>query len=148
MGTPGSSPSQTWTLPVSLKMPMARPVQADRSGRADDQIRRVRRNVRQCRQPRLLLHRLHRRHRGQFAKNPASLTAAERISLLGDEWWMVRAGRHDIDLYLDLAAAMASDDTPVITETIARPAGNHRRHRGCDRAGTLPGLDPRASVRC
>ena len=56
---------------------------------------------------------------GQFAKNPASLTAAERISLLGDEWWMVRAGRHDIDLYLDLAAAMASDDTPVITETIA-----------------------------
>ena len=32
---------------------------------------------------------------------------------------MVRAGRHDIDLYLDLAAAMASDETPVITETIA-----------------------------
>ena len=32
---------------------------------------------------------------------------------------MVKAGRHDIDLYLDLAAAMASDETPVITETIA-----------------------------
>jgi hypothetical protein len=32
---------------------------------------------------------------------------------------MVRAGRHDIDLYLDLAAAMAGDDTPVIAETIA-----------------------------
>jgi hypothetical protein len=56
---------------------------------------------------------------GLFAKNPASLSAAERISLLGDEWWMVRAGRHDIDLYLDLAAAMANDDTPVITETLA-----------------------------
>ncbi len=56
---------------------------------------------------------------GGFAKNPASLTASERISLLGDEWWMVRAGRHDIDLYLDLAAAMANDETPVITETIA-----------------------------
>ena len=26
---------------------------------------------------------------------------------------MVRAGRHDIDVYLDLAAAMASDETPV-----------------------------------
>jgi aminopeptidase N/puromycin-sensitive aminopeptidase len=38
-----------------------------------------------------------------FAKKPASLTASERISLLGDEWWMVRAGRHDVDLYLDLA---------------------------------------------
>ena len=56
---------------------------------------------------------------GGFAKNPASLTASERISLLGDEWWMVRAGRHDIDLYLDLAAAMANDETPVVTETIA-----------------------------
>jgi hypothetical protein len=32
---------------------------------------------------------------------------------------MVRAGRHDIDLYLDLAAAMATDDTPVVLETIA-----------------------------
>src|SRR4029453_2265969 len=55
---------------------------------------------------------------GQFAKKPSSLTAAERIRLLGDEWWMVRAGRHDIDLYLELAAAMATDETPVITETI------------------------------
>jgi hypothetical protein len=51
---------------------------------------------------------------GQFVKNPNRLTAAERISLLGDEWRMVRAGRHDIDLYLDLAAAMAGDDTPTI----------------------------------
>jgi aminopeptidase N len=61
---------------------------------------------------------------GQFGKNPMRLTAAERISLLGDEWRMVRAGRHDIDLYLDLAAAMAGDDTPVIAETIAERVEN------------------------
>jgi aminopeptidase N len=56
---------------------------------------------------------------GQFVKNTGSLTAAERISLLGDEWWMVRAGRHDVDLYLELAAALATDNTPVIAESIA-----------------------------
>src|SRR6266550_1104888 len=32
-----------------------------------------------------------------------SLAASERLSLLGDEWWMVRAGRHDIGVYMDLA---------------------------------------------
>ena len=121
VGTPGSSAAaQTWTLPVSIKMPNGatryelldrpeRTIKVDGCGptfaNADsrgyyftdytaDTV-------------------------GQFAKNPARLTAAERISLLGDEWWMARAGRHDIDLYLDLAAAMANDDTPVITETIA-----------------------------
>ena len=40
---------------------------------------------------------------------------------------MVRAGRHDIDLYLDLAAAMAGDDTPVDHRDDREPAGNHRR---------------------
>jgi aminopeptidase N len=121
MGTPGSSPApQTWTLPVALKMPNGqtryelldrpeRTVKVDGCGatfaNADsrgyyftdytaDTV-------------------------GQFAKSPATLTAAERISVLGDEWWMVRAGRHDIDSYLDLAAAMANDETPVILETIA-----------------------------
>jgi hypothetical protein len=47
------------------------------------------------------------------------LTAAERISLLGDEWWMVRSARHDVDAYLDLATALASDDTAAITATLA-----------------------------
>ena len=56
---------------------------------------------------------------GALREEPRESDGVERISLLGDEWWMVRAGRHDIDLYLDLAAAMAGDETPVITETIA-----------------------------
>jgi aminopeptidase N len=49
----------------------------------------------------------------------AGLKPVERLSLLGDEWWMVRAGRHDIGAYLDLAASLAGDDTPAITEAIA-----------------------------
>ena len=54
-----------------------------------------------------------------LTKNAAHLQPVERISLLGDEWWMVRAGRHVIDMYLDLAAAMATDENSSITETIA-----------------------------
>jgi aminopeptidase N len=47
------------------------------------------------------------------------LKPVERISLLGDEWWMVRAGRHDIGVYLDLAGSLANDETAAITEAIA-----------------------------
>jgi aminopeptidase N len=49
----------------------------------------------------------------------AGLKPIERISLLGDEWWMVRAGRHDIGVYLDLAGSLARDETAAITEAIA-----------------------------
>jgi len=49
------------------------------------------------------------------------LTAPERISLLGDEWRLVRAGRHDVGTYLDLAAAWAGDPTPaVLAEAASR----------------------------
>ena len=121
IGTPGSSPApQAWTLPVALKG-------------ADGQtkyelIDRPERTLKVDGCGATFANADSRGYYltdytadtvGQFAKNPARLTAAERISLLGDEWRMVRAGRHDIDLYLDLAAAMAGDDTPVITETIA-----------------------------
>ena len=121
VGTPGSSPApQTWTLPVALKT-------------ANGQIRyelidRPERTIKIAGCGATFANADSRGYYftdytadtvGLFAKNPASLSAAERISLLGDEWWMVRAGRHDIDLYLDLAAAMANDDTPVITETLA-----------------------------
>ncbi|MGE0126034.1 MAG: ERAP1-like C-terminal domain-containing protein, partial [Vicinamibacterales bacterium] len=56
-----------------------------------------------------------------LARRTPPLSAAERISLLGDEWRTVRAGRHDIGTYLDLAAAFASDPNPdVAAEVIAR----------------------------
>jgi aminopeptidase N len=48
----------------------------------------------------------------------ASLAPAERLSLLGDEWWMVRAGRHDIGVYLDSASALAGDEAPSVIEQI------------------------------
>ena len=49
----------------------------------------------------------------------AKLEPVERLALLGDEWWMVRAGRHDIGVYLDLAAAYANDDTSAVIDAIA-----------------------------
>jgi len=48
-----------------------------------------------------------------------SLSPVERSSLLGDEWWMVRSGRHDIDGYLNLAGSLAGDDTAAMVSTLA-----------------------------
>jgi aminopeptidase N len=48
-----------------------------------------------------------------------SLSPVERASLLGDEWWMVRSGRHDIGGYLNLAGTLAADDTATIVSTLA-----------------------------
>ena len=54
-----------------------------------------------------------------LSRATATLRPVERIALLGDEWWMVRAGRHDIGVYLDLAAAHAGDDTAAVIDMIA-----------------------------
>ena len=54
-----------------------------------------------------------------LARGAGDLAPIERLSLLGDEWWMVRAGRHDIGVYLDLAGGLASDETAAITDTLA-----------------------------
>ncbi|MFA5910794.1 MAG: M1 family metallopeptidase [Vicinamibacterales bacterium] len=58
-----------------------------------------------------------------LATRTPALTAAERISLLGDEWRMVRAGRHDVGTYLDLAAAFARDETPAVVGDMAGRVG-------------------------
>jgi len=52
-----------------------------------------------------------------------SLVPAERLTLLGDEWWMTRAGRHDVGVYFDIASLHASDETPSVIEQIARSLG-------------------------
>jgi aminopeptidase N len=54
-----------------------------------------------------------------LSRATATLRPVERIALLGDEWWMVRAGRHDIGVYLDLAAAHAGDETAAVVDMIA-----------------------------
>jgi aminopeptidase N len=53
----------------------------------------------------------------------APLAPVEKLSLLGDEWWMVRAGRHDIDAFLDLASAQATDDTPAVLDNVVNRLG-------------------------
>jgi aminopeptidase N len=54
-----------------------------------------------------------------LARRDPPLTPSERLSLLGDEWRVVRAGRHDVGTYLDLAAAFAADPTPEVVAEIA-----------------------------
>jgi hypothetical protein len=48
----------------------------------------------------------------------ATLTPAERIGLVGDEWRMAQTGRHEIGVLLDLVAALADDPTPAVTEAL------------------------------
>jgi aminopeptidase N len=58
-----------------------------------------------------------------LATRTPPLSPAERISLLGDEWRMVRAGRHDVGTYLDVAAAFARDETPAVVADMAGRIG-------------------------
>jgi aminopeptidase N len=53
-----------------------------------------------------------------FAKAAGKLTTAERIGLLADEWAVARAGRHDVDVYLDLAAGFASDQSAQVASEV------------------------------
>jgi aminopeptidase N len=53
-----------------------------------------------------------------LAARPSSLTRVERLNLVSDEWWMVRALRHPVSVFLDLAAAFAADDTPVVLDSL------------------------------
>lgn len=56
---------------------------------------------------------------GELSRAAASLAPIERMSLLGNEWWMVRAGRHDVGVYLDLADRLASDESSAVTSALA-----------------------------
>ncbi len=58
-----------------------------------------------------------------LAARKTPLTGAEKVSLLGDEWRLMRAGRHDVGPFLDLAAAFASDPTPSVSTAIAGRVG-------------------------
>ena len=49
------------------------------------------------------------------------LGPAERVGLLGDEWRMAQAGRHDIGVVLDLVAAFADDPSPAVTDSLRTP---------------------------
>jgi aminopeptidase N len=47
------------------------------------------------------------------------LSLVERMGLLGDEWWMARAGRHSVDVFLDLASSLADDNTAAVIDVLA-----------------------------
>ncbi len=125
MGTPGSTPpaTQTWTFPACFKPLPGGPAQCQVIDRREQTV-----TLKGC-------------AAGVFA-NPdgrgyyfsdysseslralartarTALAPTERVSLLGDEWWMVRAGRHDIGVYLDLSGALATDETAAVTDSIA-----------------------------
>jgi len=51
------------------------------------------------------------------------LTAPERLSLLDDEWALVRAGRHTAGDYLTLAAGYGREHASVVMEEVARRLG-------------------------
>jgi aminopeptidase N len=47
-----------------------------------------------------------------------ALAPAERIALLSDEWALVRADRHDIGTFLDLAEGFRNERTPEVLNTL------------------------------
>ncbi|MES1256442.1 MAG: M1 family aminopeptidase, partial [Acidobacteriota bacterium] len=54
-----------------------------------------------------------------LAPHVAALTAAERLTLIDDEWALVRAGRHDAAAYLTLAAAYGREPSSgVVAELV------------------------------
>ena len=54
------------------------------------------------------------------------LTAAERLSLVGDEWALVRAGRHTVADYLTLASGFGDERVSGVLGEVATPADVHR----------------------
>ena len=64
------------------------------------------------------------------ARVETTLTPAERISLIGDEWAQVRANKAPIGDYLDLVAAVKNDpDAEVVGEAIE--SSEHGLRAGC-----------------
>ncbi len=58
-------------------------------------------------------------HAKLVAAIETGLTPAERISLLGDEWAQVRAGKTNAGRSLDLAAATRADDSSEVLEVVS-----------------------------
>ncbi len=53
----------------------------------------------------------------------SSLTAAERLSLVSDEWALVRAGRHTVDNYLNLAAGFGRESVAQVLDVVTARLG-------------------------
>jgi aminopeptidase N len=132
VGTPGAErQEQTWTLPVCLSTSSGQP-RCEIIDRPKQTLR-----IDGCSKPASAsadaapLVMANADSRGYYfteysptaaaalARSATTLDPIERLGLLSDEWWMVRAGRHDVGVYLDVAAALASDPTSKVTSSIA-----------------------------
>lgn len=58
-----------------------------------------------------------------LAPHVGTLEPAERIALLDDEWALVRAGRHEVGSFLDLAAGFKAERTSDVLQTLAGTLG-------------------------
>ena len=50
-----------------------------------------------------------------------TLSPAERVALISDEWALVRSIRHDIGVFLDLASGLRQERTNAVFETLTAP---------------------------
>jgi aminopeptidase N len=57
----------------------------------------------------------------RLSDDMAPLTAPERVALLSDEWALARSGRHDVDVFLDLASGFGHERSNEVLETLTRP---------------------------
>jgi aminopeptidase N len=126
IGVPGSPrEEQTWTLPACLKTPSGQP--------RCEVIERPKQTVQLngCSETEGDAVFANTDSRGYYfteyspdaaralARSATTLKPVERLSLLGDEWWMVRGGRHDVGVYLDVASAFASDTASAVIEMLS-----------------------------
>ena len=124
MGTPGAKPpAQTWTFPACFKPLPDGPQQCQVVDRREQMVA-----IKGCAANVFA----NPDGRGYYFSDYSpdslralartartALTPVERVGVLGDEWWMVRSGRHDIGVYLDLGGALATDETAAVTDAIA-----------------------------
>ena len=54
------------------------------------------------------------------AANVSKMSAPERLTLLSDEWALVRAGTHDVGSYLTLASAFGSETSDAVLASLTR----------------------------
>lgn len=123
VGTPGASVKpQTWTLPICLQAFPDSPARCEVISQAEQKL-----TVPGCASEAFV----NAGSLGYFfsqytpetvrafaRKSRGTLSAAERLGLLGDEWWMVRAGHHEIGVFLDYVGPLAADTTAAVTEGI------------------------------
>jgi aminopeptidase N len=57
----------------------------------------------------------------RIAGDVATLAPAERIALLSDEWAHVRANRHDVGTFLDLATGFKAERSAAVVEALTGP---------------------------